>query len=69
MSDEEGATVLKIEYQRDIEAAAAAAAAAAASARPARFDTNNDDESSESDTQPFPVPQQPIIDSTGKKGT
>ena len=67
MSDEEGGTVLKIEYQRDIEAAAAAAAAAA-SARPARFDNNDDDESSESDTQPFPVPQQPIIDSTGKKG-
>ena len=56
--EEEKGTVLKIEYQRDIDAAAARNSA-----------TNDDDDLSESDTQPFPIPpqQQPIIDKSEKK--
>jgi hypothetical protein len=48
MSDSEGGTVLKIEYQRDIDARNAAAAASR-------------HESSDSEPpQPFPIPQQSI---------
>lgn len=55
MSDSEGGTVLKIEYQRDIDARNAAAAAAAAASRQAQTDSSDSEP-----PQPFPIPQQSI---------
>lgn len=52
MSDSEGGTVLKIEYQRDIDARNAAAAAAS---RQAQTDSSDSEP-----PQPFPIPQQSI---------
>ena len=51
MSDSEGGTVLKIEYQRDIDARNAAAAAS----RQAQTDSSDSEP-----PQPFPIPQQSI---------
>ena len=52
MSDSEGGTVLKIEYQRDIDARNATAAAAS---RQAQTDSSDSEP-----PQPFPIPQQSI---------
>ena len=51
MSDSEGGTVLKIEYQRDIDARNADAAAS----RQAQTDSSDSEP-----PQPFPIPQQSI---------